>query len=63
MHNIAFTAIKIAKWWVEAPPDMIEALRGIRRGVDPKMSGMTERNRSRLRQFDDPENVRPDSAA
>lgn len=58
MHNIAFTAIKIAKWWVEAPPDMIEALRGIRRGVDPKMSGMTERNRSRLRQFDDPENVR-----
>jgi integrase len=57
MHNVALTAIKIAKWWVKAP-EQIEALRNIRRQVDPKTSGMTERNRARLRQFDDPENLR-----
>ena len=30
----------------------------IRRQVDPKSEGMTQRNRARLRQFDDPENLR-----
>jgi hypothetical protein len=58
MHNIALTAIKIAKWRVKASQEQMEALRDIRHQVDPKNSGMTERNRSRLRQFDDPENVR-----
>jgi integrase len=58
MHNVALTAIKIAKWWVKAPKEQIEVLRDIRRQVDPKNSGMTERNRARLRQFDDPENLR-----
>jgi integrase len=58
IHNVALTAIKIAKWWVKAPQEEIEALRDIRRQVDPKHSGMTERNRARLRQFDDPENLR-----
>jgi hypothetical protein len=58
VHNVALTGIKIAKWWVKAPPEQIEALRNLRRQVDPKSSGMTERNRARLRQFDDPENVR-----
>ena len=58
MHNIALTAIKIAKWRVKASQEKMEALRDIRHQVDPKNSGMTERNRSRLRQFDDPENVR-----
>ena len=56
IHNVALAAIKIAKWWVKAPQEQIEALRDIRRQVDPKNSGMTERNRARLRQFDDPEN-------
>jgi integrase len=58
IHNVALAAIKIAKWWVKAPQEQIEALRDIRRQVDPKNSGMTERNRARLRQFDDPENLR-----
>jgi integrase len=58
LHGFALTAIKIAKYWVKAPADEIAALQAIRREVDPKESGMTARNRARLRQFDDPENVR-----
>ena len=58
LHNFALTAIKIARYWVKAPPEQIEALQQIRREVDPKSPGMTARNRMRLRQFDDPENLR-----
>jgi integrase len=58
LHNFALGAIKIAKWWVKAPPEQIRALQAIRREVDPKETGMTQRNRARLRQFDDPENLR-----
>ena len=58
IHNFALTAIKIAKWWVKAPQEKIAALQAIRRQVDPKEKGMTARNRARLRQFDDPENLR-----
>jgi len=57
IRNFALTGIKIAKHWVKAPPEQIEALRAIRRQVDPKNSGMTARTRARLRQFDDPENL------
>jgi integrase len=58
LHNFALGAIKIAKWWVKAPPEQVEAIQAIRREVDPKETGMTARNRARLRQFDDPENLR-----
>jgi integrase len=58
LHNFALTAIKIARWWVKARPEQIAALQAIRRQVDPKETGMTPRNRARLRQFDDPENLR-----
>jgi integrase len=58
LHNFALQAIKIAKWWVKAPPEKIKALQEIRRKVDPKETGMTKRNRARMRQFDDPENLR-----
>jgi integrase len=57
LHNFALAAIKIAKYWVKLSPDKI-ALQAIRRQVDPKSEGMTQRNRARLRQFDDPENLR-----
>jgi integrase len=58
LHGFALTGIKIARWWVKAPADEIAALQKIRREVDPKETGMTPRNRARLRQFDDPENLR-----
>jgi integrase len=58
LHGFALTAIKIAKWWVKAPAEEIAELQKIRREVAPKETGMTPRNRARLRQFDDPENLR-----
>jgi integrase len=58
IHNFALAALKIAKWWVKAPAEQIAALQAIRRQVDPQSTGMTERNRARLRQLDDPENLR-----
>jgi hypothetical protein len=58
LHNFALTALKIAKYWVKAPSDQIAALQAIRRQVDPQNTGMTEGNRARRRQFDDPENLR-----
>ena len=58
LHNFALIALKIAKYWVKAPPEKIAALQAIRRQVNPQNTGMTEGNRARLRQFDDPENLR-----
>jgi integrase len=58
LHNFALITLKIAKYWVKAPSEQIAALQVIRRQVDPQNTGMTEGNRARLRQFDDPENLR-----
>ena len=58
LHGFALTAIKIAKHYVKLPAEQIAELQKIRREVDPKETGMTPRNRARLRQFDDPENLR-----
>ena len=58
IHNFSLLAVNIAKHWVKAPPAELEALKIIRRQVDPGHSGMTGRNRQRLRQFDDPETLR-----
>jgi hypothetical protein len=57
VHNFALAVLKVAKWWVKAPAEQIAALQAIRRQVDPQSTGMTERNRARLRQFGDPENL------
>jgi hypothetical protein len=58
LRGFALTALKIAKYWVKAAPEQIAALQKIRREVSPEKTGMTPRNRARLRQFDDPENLR-----
>jgi hypothetical protein len=42
---------------VKVSPEHLEALRQLRKQVNPGSSGMTARNRARLRQFDDPVNV------
>jgi integrase len=57
VHNFALATLKIAKWWVKAPAEQIAALQAIRHQVDPQSTGMTERNRARLRQLGDPENL------
>lgn len=57
LHRFALLMVKLAKHWVKAPIEHLEALRQLRKQVDPGNSGMTRRNRTRLRQFDDPVNV------
>jgi integrase len=48
--------VKLAKHWVKVPSEHLEALRQLRKQVNPGATGMTARNRARLRQFD-PANV------
>jgi len=57
IHNFALLLVNLAKHWTDVPPAQLEALRSLRRQVDPGKSGMTDRNRARLRAFDDPVNV------
>ncbi|MGB8631325.1 MAG: hypothetical protein WCD69_18395, partial [Xanthobacteraceae bacterium] len=57
LHNFARLILSIAKYWVKVPPDHLEALREIRGGINPGKGEMTERNRMRLRAFDDSVNV------
>lgn len=54
LYNYAQTLIKIARHWVKLPEPELEQLRAIGRAIKPKATGMTDKNRSRLRQFDDP---------
>jgi integrase len=57
LHRFALLLVKLAKHWVKVSPEHLEALRQLRKQVNPGSSGMTARNRARLRQFDDPVNV------
>jgi integrase len=58
LHNFARLILSIARHWVKVPAKQLEALRKVRREVDPGRGEMTERNRTRLRAFDDQANVR-----
>jgi integrase len=58
LHNFARLIFNIAKHWVKAGADHLEKLKVLRRQVDPGKGDMTERNRMRLRVFDDPVNVK-----
>jgi integrase len=53
-HGVAITLLVIASEWVKLPADEIAALRALRNKLGPGPSGMTEKNRSLLRRFDDP---------
>ena len=53
LANYARTLINAARHWVKASEEDLEKLRAIGRSITPKSSGMTDKNRARLRQFDD----------
>jgi integrase len=57
LHNFARLLVNIAKHWVNVPPAQLGQLQALRRQVDPGRGGLTDRNRTRLRVFDDPANV------
>ena len=57
LHNHGLLLVKLAKHWVRVPEAHLQRLRAMCKQVDPGQSGMTERNRARLRQFDDDTNI------
>lgn len=57
LYNYAQLLIKVARHWVQLPEAEFEKLRSLGRAVKPKATGMTDKNRARLRQFDDPQAV------
>ncbi len=57
LHQQAILLKTIARHWVKLPPDQVETLGTFARNLAVKKTGMTEKNRSRLRQFDNPANV------
>ncbi len=52
LANYARTLINAARHWVKASEEDLDTLRGLARSITPKAGGMTDKNRSRLRQFD-----------
>jgi integrase len=57
IHDLACTLKAVARHWVGVSPDHLEQIRLICRRLVVSRKGMTEKNRKRLRQFDDERNV------
>ena len=57
-HGVAGTLIAIAAEWVKAPAETIATLKTLRRKLGTLPSGLTEKNKSLLRKFDDPRLLR-----
>jgi len=58
LHGMAVLLKVIAKQWIKAPTEEIRLLAGYAAQAAPRKRGMTDKNHARLRQFDDPGNVR-----
>ena len=57
-HGLAILIKTLAKHWVKVDDIHLDALKDLCKKVDPNIVGMTDKNRDRLRPFDDPRNVR-----
>jgi integrase len=57
LHQQALLIKTIARHWASADRDQVDALGVICRRLAVKNTGMTDKNRARLRQFDEPANV------
>lgn len=55
LHNMAYALLTIGKHYARLPDEDIQRLRRFCTKLKPKRQGMTAKNRTRLRQFDDPE--------
>lgn len=53
-HGVGGTLIVIAAEWVKVPPETLAALKAMRHKLGPPPSGMTDKNKTFLRMFDDP---------
>jgi integrase len=57
LRNFANAVCVVAQHWVGVPDDVLVELKVIRKKSDPGILGMTDKNRSTLRHFKDPELV------
>ncbi len=57
LHQQAILLKTIARHWVKAPPEQVAVLANFARNLAVKRTGMTVKNRERLRQFDNLANV------
>ena len=57
LHQQALLLKTVARHWVKAPARDVDLLRQFAARLAPRQVGMVERNRAKLRQFDDPGNV------
>ena len=57
-HDLARTLIEIARRWVKVRPVALDKLKQLASKVPTPVSGLTNKNKTTLRQFDDPANVR-----
>jgi integrase len=53
-RGVAITLIAIASEWVKAPPEVIATLKALRSKLGTPPSGLTEKNKTLLRRFEDP---------
>lgn len=58
ISGLAQMLFTIAKDWVRVDESHLDGLRAIRRRLPPVPTGMTDKNRALLRQFEDPETLR-----
>ena len=57
-HDLARALVEIARRWVKVRPVAVEKLKQLASRVPTPVSGLTSKNKTTLRQFDDPANVR-----
>jgi integrase len=57
LHNLSHLLFYLGKHRAQLPDDQLAELRGLRRNCNPRLAGMSETNRRRLKQFDDRINV------
>jgi hypothetical protein len=57
-HDLARTLIEIARRWVKVDAPDLHELKRLAGKVPVPLPGLTSKNKARLRQFDDPENLR-----
>src|SRR4029078_585557 len=57
LSGVAATLLAIARHHLKLPPEEIERLRNIKRILKVDRPGLTDKNKQRLAQFDDPHNV------
>jgi integrase len=53
-HGVAGALIAIAREWVKLPPEVLAQLKALRAKLGTLPAGLTEKNRTTLRKFDDP---------